>query len=311
MRFELTILGCNSAIPANDRHPTSQVLNVQDHLYLIDCGEGTQIQMNKYHIKRGKINQIFISHLHGDHVLGLVGLLNSYALGGRTDQMDLFGPKDLEEFIMTQMRLMGGHSTYPMVFHVVDTEVSQLVYENKMLTVHSIPLQHRIPTTGYVFKEKMHPLPMNADKIAEYNIHYSHIAAIKQGADYDHNGVLIPNSELTLPPLPQRAYAYCSDTAYSEAIIPIIKGVDMLYHETTFLHENLENALRTGHTTALQAAQIAQKAQVGQLITGHYSSRYTDLEVVKLEAQSLFKNTILGEEGEVYSVPFKRTEVVS
>jgi len=306
MRFELTILGCNSAIPAYDRNPTAQVLNIQENLFLIDCGEGTQIQMSKFHIKRGKINQIFISHLHGDHVLGLVGLLNSYALGGRTTPIDLFGPKDLEEFVTTSMRLMQNHSTFPLHFHEVDTEHNQLVFENNLITVHSIPLKHRIPTTGYLFKEKAYPLNIRPEKITEHQIHYSHIKAIKAGADYNDNGRIIPNAELTLPAMPTRSYAYCSDTMYKEDIIPIIKGVDLLYHETTFLHEELELAIRTQHSTARQAAQIAQQAKVGKLITGHYSSRYEDLEVVRVEASQVFSNTVIGKEGEVYSVAFKQ-----
>ena len=306
MRFELTILGCNSALPANNRFPTSQVLNIQEEYFLIDCGEGTQIQMNKYHIKRSKINHIFISHLHGDHMLGLPGLLNSFSLKGRTKTLKIFSPKGLEEIIEVQMRFAHAHFSYPIEFHVVDPTIHQLIFENHFVSVYSVPLNHRIPTSGYLFKEKQHQKRIKPEKIQELNIPYQEINGIKNGADWiNKEGEVFENDNLTFPAAKARSYAYCSDTVYKEDICPMIENVDMLYHETTFCHDQLERAVFTKHTTALQAATIAQKSKAKLLITGHYSSRYVDLSPILNEAQSVFSNTVLGEEGKLYAVPFE------
>ncbi|HFC01135.1 MAG TPA: ribonuclease Z [Phaeodactylibacter sp.] len=309
MKFELTILGCNSAIPANNRFPTSQVLHVRGNLYLIDCGEGTQMRLSENHIKRSKINQIFISHLHGDHIFGLTGLLSSFSLNGRTQALDIYCPPHLDEIIHVQIKYTGRELPYPIHFHITDTEKHQLIFEDNVVEVYSIPLVHRLPTQGFLFREKRQPDSMKAEKINKYNIPFSEINAIKNGGDWTTpDGKTIPHAELTTPALPPRAYAYCSDTAYHEPIIPIIKGVDLLYHESTFLHSELEFATRTLHSTVHQAATIAQKASVGKLILGHYSSRYIELDRLLDEAKNVFPNTALSLEGKRFLVEHRETE---
>ncbi len=307
MKFELTILGCNSAIPAFDRFPTAQILQVDRQLYLIDCGEGTQIRLGQFSIRKNKINQIFISHLHGDHIFGLIGLLTSFSLGGREKPLDIFSPKGLQEIIEVQIQHSGSHLSYSLNFHEVDTTVSKLVFEDDLVEVHNIPLIHRVPTSGYLFREKQSALNIRSEKIEEFNISVEQIIKIKKGADLKMpDGTVIANNDLVLPPWHKRSFAFCSDTLYNETIIPIIDQVDLLYHETTFLHEKLEQAKYTKHTTARQAGMIAKAAQVGQLITGHYSSRYDDVTPLVKEAQSVFPNTIAGMDGERYEVMQKR-----
>ncbi len=304
MKFELTILGCNSAIPAFNRFPTSQVLQVDNQLYLIDCGEGSQIRIGELAIKKSKINQIFISHLHGDHVFGLIGLLTSMSLAGRKKQIQIFSPPGLREMIEVQIKHSQSHLSYPIEFSELDTTMSALIFEDKAVEVHSIPLVHRIPTTGFLFREKPGLLNIKSEKVKSLNISIEQIIDIKNGSDFTtETGQHIPNHELVLSRMKQRAYAYCSDTMYTESIIPIIKGVDLLYHETTFLHEKLEQAKVTKHSTALQAANIAKAAGVGQLIIGHYSSRYDDVSALVKEAQSVFPNTVAGLDRQRYEVP--------
>ena len=307
MRFDLTILGCNSAIPAHGRFPTSQVLNVSDQLYMIDCGEGAQWRLQDTGIKRGKINQIFISHLHGDHIYGLIGLLNSFSLSIREEPITIFSPNGLEEIIRVQLKYTKSELSFPLSFIDLDTAKNQMIFEDKLIEVYTIPLQHRAPTSGFLFREKPLPLNIIASKISEFEIPVEKIKEIKNGKDFMlADGDIIPNSELTLPPKPSRAFAFCSDTVYNESIIPIIKGVDLLYHEATFLHELKELARETMHSTVKEAATIAQKANVGQLVLGHYSSRYKDLSPLLEEAQSVFPNTVLGIDGKTISVPFQK-----
>ena len=312
MTFRLTILGCNSAIPTPQRFTTSQLLQIGNRSYLIDAGEGLQIRLAQHITRSSKINQVFISHLHGDHILGLTGWLTSLSMRGRTKPLDIFSPKGLEDIFKVQSHWMGAHFTYPIHFHVVDTTKHRLVFEDELLTVHSIPLQHRIPTSGYLFKEKIHLRNMRPEKIEAYNIPYPAIKNIKQGLPFfDKSGKQVPIDELLLPPKKQRSYAFCSDTEYSEAILPFIKGVDLLYHETTYLHDALDRAKMTKHTTALQAGMIAQAANVGCLITGHYSNRYPDISVIVNEAKRYFPNTLAGKDGKVYEVPASFEENVS
>ncbi len=307
MKFELTILGCNSAIPANNRFPTSQVLNIRGNLYLIDCGEGTQVRLRENRIKRSRINQIFISHLHGDHVFGLIGLLSSYGLNGRKEPLHIYCPPHLDEMINIQIKYTGHPLPYPLEFHITDTEKHQLIFEDNLLKVYTIPLIHRVPTHGFLFKEKQQSDSMIPEKIEKYNIPFQEINRIKNGGDWTTpNGNVIPHSKLTIPAAAPRSYAFCSDTAYNEAIIPIIKGVDLLYHESTFLHKELEYAERTKHSTSIQAATIAKKAEVGKLVLGHYSSRYIELDELQDEAKTVFQNTELGLEGKRFSVEIKK-----
>lgn len=301
--MKLTILGCNSAVPANGRFPTSQVLQVNNEIYLIDCGEGTQMRMNEQHIARGKINHIFISHLHGDHVFGLIGLLTSYSLNQRTADLHIYAPVGLQKMIDIQIKNTGSFLSYSIHFHVNDTTKSELIFSDKNVSVTTIPLVHRVPTCGFLFREQPKLRNILVDKIKLYNIDYQQIRAIKAGADFTTtSGQVIPNTELTTAPAMPRSYAFCSDTAYSEAIIPIIKNVHLLYHETTFMTGMEGWATKTGHSTAAQAATIAKKAAVGQLICGHYSSRFKDLAPLLAEARSIFLNTELGLEGRSFEL---------
>ncbi len=312
MTFELTILGTNSALPAYGRHPTAQVLEVQDSSYLIDCGEGTQMRMDDFNVRRGKIGQIFISHLHGDHIYGLIGLLTSYALLGREEPMDIFSPEGLQQMIEVQISYAGGGFPFPVRFHVINPEEHQLIFENQVLAVHSIPLVHRVPTCGFLFREKSRPLNILPEQIERYEISIPQIKAIKAGKDLKlDDGRIIPNDELTVPSPKPRSFAYCSDTRYNERIVPLIEGVDMLYHESTFLHDSLARAEQTLHSTAYEAATIARTANVRQLILGHYSSRYPDPNVFLEEALNVFDRTVLGIEGQSYSVPFRRRKLES
>jgi ribonuclease Z len=307
MPFQLTLLGTSSALPAHGRFSTAQLLQVSNHRYLIDCGEGTQIRLMEYGLNKGNINRIFISHLHGDHYYGLLGLLTSYSLLGRTQPLTILGPEGLEAIFEVNMRYSGGRGlSFPIRFQVIDPAVHQCIFEDEKVKVYSLPLDHRIPAAGFLFREKPRPRNMIPDKIEEYQIPYQQIPAIKDGADFTlPDGSVIPNVELTLPPPAPRSFAYCSDTAYREELIPLIEGVDLLYHESTFLQENLEQAILTKHSTAKQAATIAAKAGVERLVLGHYSSRYKDLTPFLEEARKVFPKTELGVDGHTFEVAEK------
>ena len=303
MRFDLTLLGTNSALPAHNRFPSAQVLNVQEKLYLIDCGEGTQVRMIDFNIQRSKINQIFISHLHGDHVYGLIGLLTSYGLMGRKQPLDVFSPEGLEEMILIQLKYSGGGFSYPVRFHVLEPSRHLKIFEDPVVEVYSLPLDHRIPTSGFLFKEKKRKANLRKEKIEEYQIHYTKITKIISGADLElSTGQIIPNVELVYPAPRTRSFAYCSDTRFNEALIPLVRGVDLLYHESTFSEDRKEQAIITKHSTAKEAATIAKEASVGKLILGHYSSRYGDLSVLLEEARAVFPETELGIEGRTFEV---------
>jgi len=299
--FEVQLLGTNSALPAFGRHPTSQVLTIQKYKYLIDCGEGTQMRFQQFGIRPGRMHQIFISHLHGDHFYGLIGLLTTLGLIGRTKPLDVFAPEGLEEIIRIQTKYAGGDPPFKLRFHVVDTEKHQLIYENNQITVHSIPLDHRVPTAGFLFREKPKDRKMIGAAIEQYGIPYKAIPDIKKGADFtDANGQIIANALLTEDPIPPRTYAYCSDTRFKEDIIPIIEGADILYHESTFQSDLIEKTIPTGHSTARQAAEIAKRAKVGRLILGHFSSRYENIESFAEEAKTVFPDVVAGVEGTIY-----------
>lgn len=297
MKFELTILGSSGAVPFKDRYMTAHVLNVREQLFLIDCGEGTQMRMTQHQVRRGKINHIFISHLHGDHIFGLPGLITSFSLNRRKKPLHIYSPKGLSS-ILKGLFSFAKPATYPIIYHETDPTKHQIVFENEEVEVWTIPLVHGIPCNGYLFREKQLPNNMIRKQITHYNIPFSDIPAIKAGADWQSPlGNIIPNSELTTPSALPRSYAFCSDTLYSEQIIPCITEVDLLYHEGTFLHADLEKAQATQHTTAHQAALIAKKANVKQLVIGHYSARYESLSFHRKEAQAIFPNTILAHDG--------------
>jgi ribonuclease Z len=303
MNFSVTILGSNSATPIPGRHPTSQLINHQHRLFLCDCGEGTQMQLRKYNIRFGKINHIFISHLHGDHFYGLIGLVMTYHLFGREQPLHLYGPKGIEDIINIQLQASQTKLVYPLHFHVVNTEVSSLVHEDEYLEITTIPMKHRIPTCGYLFREKPRDRKMKPGIVNKLNIPVEQIPLIKKGKDYtDESGKFFANPQLTLDPLPPRSYAFCSDTIFQESLAEVVKDVDLLYHEASFLHDRVEMAREKFHSTTIEAATLALKANVKTLIIGHYSARYDDLQPLLNEARSIFKETFLSTEGAVFDV---------
>jgi len=303
MKFELTILGSNSATPAYGRNQTSQLLNINEKLYLIDCGEGTQLQLLRYKIKPSKIKYIFISHLHGDHYLGLVGLISSMHLNGRTEELIVFGPPELKEIIDVQLKYSDTRLRYPLVFHPTQTLAEEIILENNEVTVKSFPLDHRIPCTGYRFDEKAHLARINVELIDKLSIPIQFLQAIKRGEDYtSEEGKVYKAAELTYPPRPSRSYAFCSDTIDSGNYHDSIRDVNLLYHEATFLHDMLERSKETYHTTALQAGQIAKKVMAKKLLIGHFSARYKKLEPLFTESRSIFPNAELAMEGTTFLI---------
>lgn len=296
--FQVTILGCGSAMPTTYRNPTSQLIEVNNKLFMIDCGEGTQLQMRKYKARMSKLHSIFISHLHGDHVFGLPGLLSTLSLMGHTGEINIYAHKELEYFLTLFMKYYGTQLNYKINHFHLDSKNNSVIYENKSIEISSFPLKHRVDTNGFVIAEKDAPLHMKGDMIDFYRIPFSKIKEIKDGADFiTEDGRVIDNKLLTTLPNPPRKYAYCSDTAYSTKIIPYIKGADVLYHEATFEEADKARAKKTYHSTAKQAAEIAKQSEVKKLIVGHYSSRYRELNQLHSEAKSIFENTVLAFEG--------------
>ena len=301
--FNINILGCGSALPTTRHLATSQIVDLRDKLYMIDCGEGTQVQMRRMRVRLGRLAHIFISHLHGDHCFGLPGLISTLGMLGRTGELVVHGPKEVETYLRPMMDLFCRGMEFEVRFNPVDTRSHSLVMEDRSLSVYSIPLKHRIPTCGYLFAEK----PKEAHIIREmtdfYQVPVRCMKDIKQGQDYvTPEGEVIPNSRLTRPAAPPKRYAFCSDTAYNRSIIPIIEGADLLYHEATFAECDLARAKETFHSTARQAAEIARDAHVKRLVIGHYSARYEDLSELHREAEAVFPGTILGNEGTVIPV---------
>jgi len=291
----LTILGFNSAIPTVNSSPTSQLLEMEERHFLIDCGEGTQVQLRKAKAKFSRINHIFISHLHGDHCFGLPGLIASFRLLGRDTPLHVYGPKGIKNMLETIFTITETHRGFEVVYHELDKDYSEKIYEDNRVEVYTIPLDHRIYCNGYLFREKPKDRHLNMKEISKYDeietCDYHHIKAGKDFVLSD--GYVLKNEKLTTSPDPSVSYAFCSDTRYLESIIPVIKNVTVLYHESTFLHDLKEMADYTGHTTALEAARIARKAEVGKLILGHFSNRYGDLTVFTDEARTVFPNTFL------------------
>lgn len=303
MKFELTILGSSSATPVRDRFPSGQVLNINEKLYLIDCGEGTQMQLIRYGLKATRIDHIFISHLHGDHYLGLPGLLSSLHLNGRTRPLHVYGPEKLQDLIKINLDYSETTLRYPLEFHPVNPVESEKIYENRYLTVETIILIHRVPCTGYLFREKPHLRRIRREKLEQYRIPTDQIDGIKKGAGFTlQNGQVIPHEELTMEPRPSRAYAYCSDTLMKPGLAEELKEVDLLYHEATFMHDMLSRAQETFHTTARQAGEIASRARAKKLIIGHFSARYRELKPLLKESRQVFPDTELATEGKRFEI---------
>ena len=303
MEFELNILGCGSAKPTTRHQPTSQLLNVRGKYFMIDCGEGVQTQMQKMGLSMLSIGHIFISHNHGDHIFGLPGLIGTMDLLGRTAELHIHGPQQVGELLDFLQRTYYADIGYKVLFHPVDTQQHALVYEDRSITVHSIPLRHRLPTAGYLFREKPGLPHIRRDMIDAYQIPVSQINNIKAGASWTtEDGTLIPHERLTTPPTPPRSYAYCSDTVYLPELKDIIRDVNLLYHEATYLHERALRAEQTLHTTAVQAATLAKDAEVGKLCIGHFSAAIKDEDALLREARSIFPRTILANEGLVVGI---------
>ncbi|MBA4744625.1 MAG: ribonuclease Z [Muricauda sp.] len=299
--MKLTVLGCYAATPRTFTNPTSQVLEIKNHLFLIDCGEGTQVQLRKYKVKFSRINHIFISHLHGDHFFGLPGLISTFRLLGRDKELHIYGPKGIKQAITLFLKLGDSWTNYPLIFHELESKESELVFEDGKVTVRTVPLIHRVYTNGFLFQEKESPRTLNVVAAKKFGIDKSQFNNIKKGVDgKDASGNIIPNKKLTLDPPEPKSYAFCSDTVYNEAILPIIKDVTVLYHESTFLESEEHLCEKTKHSTAKQAAQIAKKANAKLLILGHYSTRYKSIELFKKEAEEVFPVVDLADDGKSF-----------
>ncbi|NNT72924.1 ribonuclease Z [Flavobacterium sp. IMCC34852] len=299
--MRLTILGCYAATPRTITNPTSQVLEIRNRMFLIDCGEGTQVQLRKNKLKFSKINHIFISHLHGDHFYGLVGLISTFMLLNRQTDLHVYGPKGIKEIILLQLRYSNSFTGYNLYFHELESKESEVIFEDEKVIVKTIPLKHRVYTNGYLFQEKPKERKLNVEAVEKYKIDTAYFRKIKYGGDITlDNGTVIPNAELSFDPEPTKNYAFCSDTMYDETLIPLIQDVDVLYHETTFLESEANKAEKTMHSTAKEAARIAKLANVKQLLLGHYSTRYSSIELFKQEAETIFPNVLLGDDGKVF-----------
>lgn len=299
--MKLTILGCYSATPRKFNNPTAQLLEIKGRLFLIDCGEGTQVALRKSKSKFARVKHIFISHLHGDHFYGLIGLISTFHLLGRDATLTIYGPTGIRQIIELQLKFSGTKLNFPLEFIELESRESIKIYEDEKLTVSTIPLDHRVYTNGFLFQEKEGERKLNVDAAEEYNIDKSYYRKLKLGYDVINNkGKLIENHLVTFPPEPPKSYAFCSDTQYYPPIIPLIKNVSVLYHESTFLETHKEYCDITKHSTAKQAATIAKNAKVGKLILGHYSTRYESIELFKEEAQTVFKNTDIADDFKVF-----------
>jgi ribonuclease Z len=303
MKFEVTILGSSSATPIFNRNPSAQALHINERLYLIDCGEGTQQQMLKFDVKARRIDHIFISHLHGDHYLGLIGLLSSMQLNGRDKPLNIYCPQNLKEIIDIQLQFSETELEYPVIYKFTNSETAEVILENSDVTVESIPLYHRMPCTGFLFREKKRMRKLIKEKIEELQIPVEYYSPLKKGADYTApNGQVYENAELTTDSSDPKTYVYCSDTLPNENYFEQISNATLLYHEATFLHNMLERAIETNHSTALQAAEIAVKTNAEKLLIGHFSARYKTLNELLEEARTVFPETELAVEGRVFII---------
>lgn len=300
MPLKLTILGSGSAVPNLNRGVTAQFLNFNERRILIDCGEGTQLQLRRYKVKFQRLQYIFISHLHGDHFLGIFGLLSSMNLLGRTNKLTIYGPEGLEEIVRHQFKITNVYLDYEMEFVTLNLSGKEKIFEDNSIEVYAFPLKHRTTCYGYFFQEKVRPLNIDKTKIQAYQLTIDEILAVKKGVNVVRDSGIISNEELTLPPAPLANYAYCTDTQYIPHLADWVKGARLLYHEATFTNTHADRAKATGHSTAEQAAMIAKSAQVERLLLGHFSSRYKETTALKNEAQTIFENVTCVEDGETY-----------
>ena len=297
-KFEVNVLGCGSALPTMRHLASAQVVNSRDKLFMVDCGEGTQLQLRRMKIKFSRLAHLFVSHMHGDHVFGLPGLLSTLGMLGRTGEFVIHAHADAEAVFRPMLDYFCRELPFPVRFHSVAPTRHELIYEDRGMEVYSLPLRHRMPTMGFLFKEKQKERHLRADMIAFWKVPIRDLQSIKDGADWvAPDGTVVPNRALTKDADAPRSYAYCSDTAYCESLIPLLEGVDLLYHEATFAEDAIARARETFHSTARQAAEIARRAHVKRLMIGHYSARYDDDTVLLREAQEVFPNTILANEG--------------
>ena len=303
MSFNITILGSSGALPAYGRFPSSQFIEIQNRYFLVDCGEGTQIQLRRYDLTLHRINHIFISHLHGDHYLGLMGLLFTMHLQQRTGDLHLYSHPGLDEIITLQLKHSHSALNYQLIFHTLKKDVHEIIYEDDKVQVETLPLHHKIVCSGFLFREKEKPRRIDKTLLPD-GLLLQQLAALKRGEDVmnDEGLILYRNQDLTMPGRRSRSYAYCSDTAYFSSLIPLVKGVDLLYHEATFAEEDSLKAKETRHSTAKEAAQLAQLAAVKKLALGHFSARYKDLAILENEAKEIFPNSVLAIEGLTFSL---------
>lgn len=301
--MQLTILGCNAATPRKNAQTTAQLLDIKGQLVLIDCGEGTQMQLRKLGVKFARIQHIFISHLHGDHFYGLIGLISTFRLLGRSADLHIYGPKGIKEIITLQLKLAKSWTDYDLYFHELTSLDSELILDHEKFTVETLPLDHRVYTNGYLFREKTGPRKIDKVAVEKYVVDIADMENLKQGKDIiQSDGSILANQLLTLDPEPSKSYAFCSDTAYLPELAKRIQGVSSLYHEATFLDQHQDLAVKTKHSTAAEAAQIAATAEVNQLILGHFSSRYSDMNAFVLQAQCYFQNVHLAEDGKIFDL---------
>ena len=298
MSFKLTILGCNSAVPSLERHPTAQLLNANERFFLIDCGEGTQVRLREYQLNFQRINHIFISHLHGDHYFGLIGLICSMHLLGRNKDLHIYAHQELKVIIDLQLLASNTELNYPLFFHPISEDNDQVLYEDEKIIISNVILNHTIKCSGFIFKEKKSKRKIIKDKIEQFNIPFDKYNGIKDGADWiADSGEIITNKEITVENTAVHSYAFCTDTLYNETLIEKIKGIDLLYHEATFKKDLADRAKETGHSTTYEAATIAKKAEVKNLLIGHFSKRYNNLDELLIESKVEFKNTYLAKSG--------------
>lgn len=313
MPFSFTILGSSSAVPTSERFTSAHVVNIHERFFLVDCGEGAQIQLSRNKISPGKIDHILISHIHGDHTFGLFGIISTFSLLGRTKDLNIYANPILKSILDDHNKYYYDRPLpFKIIFHPLGSNKKKILYEDKLLEIETIPLKHRIPATGFLFREKPPPLNLRKEMIGYYNIPIKDMESIKMGNDFiNENGERIPNKILTLPPVKPRSIAYCSDTRYSESIVDQISGVDILYHEATFLDNMAERAAETGHSTAKQAGIIASKANAGKLIIGHFSPRYKTTGELTDEARSEFPETYAANEGDCHEIKQTRIQTGS